>query len=357
MIAHAEGLLTLAPHTSGERPGVTRALVGDGCRVVMFTFAAGQVLREHAAAFPILVQALEGRLTFTAGAETIVLEPGTVANLPAHVRHEVRAESDAVLQLVMLDPRARSSFADQVLAESAAWVWVPPDAVDETADDHRLTLYPGWASVAWSTTRDLPALIDDVERRAREAGRSSVRWWTSDRTRPADTAAVLAARGYRLAETVDVLARPIDHTEDFAALLDVPDDIELRPADEEATLRLAGEVDASVFGWDPPTDAQIAAELASDTTTRWLALADGRPVGSAGMTLAGPALRLWGGAVVEDARGRGVYRALLAERLRTGAEDGAVFALVKGRIQTSAPVLRRAGFTTFGTEHCFERTL
>lgn len=107
MIAAADGLFTLAEPTSGERPGVRRALVGDGCRVVMFTFREGQLLREHAAAFPILVQALSGRLEFIAAGQTVILEPGVVVNLPARVRHEVRAQTDAVFQLVMLDPRAR----------------------------------------------------------------------------------------------------------------------------------------------------------------------------------------------------------------------------------------------------------
>ena len=43
---HTDGLLELAPEGAGSRPGVKRALVGHGARVVMFRFAAGQVLGE-----------------------------------------------------------------------------------------------------------------------------------------------------------------------------------------------------------------------------------------------------------------------------------------------------------------------
>lgn len=68
----ATGLLDLAPEGEGGRAGVARALVGHGCRVVMFRFAAG-----------------------------------AVANVDTRVRHEVRAVDDAVFQLVMLDPAAR----------------------------------------------------------------------------------------------------------------------------------------------------------------------------------------------------------------------------------------------------------
>lgn len=105
-LLHADGLLDLAPHRDGSRPGVKKALVGYGARVVMFRFTAGQVLAEHTAAFPILVQCLSGSVEFAAGEESVVLEPGSIANLDTRVPHEVRAVTDAVFQLVMLDPAA-----------------------------------------------------------------------------------------------------------------------------------------------------------------------------------------------------------------------------------------------------------
>ena len=51
-----------------------------------------------------------------------------------------------------------------------------------------------------------------------------------------------------------------------------------------------------------------------------------------------------------EARGTGVYRAVLDHRLRAGRGLGCRVALVKGRVDTSAPVLRRAGFATYGEE-------
>ena len=64
--------------------------------------------------------------------------------------------------------------------------------------------------------------------------------------------------------------------------------------------------------------------------------------------VAGETLRLWGGAVVPEARDTGVYRALLDHRLRAGVAAGCRMALVKGRVETSAPVLLRAGFQQYG---------
>ncbi|GAB3704166.1 cupin domain-containing protein [Mariniluteicoccus flavus] len=91
----------------GERPSVQRVLVGDGCRVVMFAFRVGQELREHSAAFPILVQPLRGEVDFTCGGRTAALAPGSVVHVPARVRHAVRATTDASMMLTMLDPDAR----------------------------------------------------------------------------------------------------------------------------------------------------------------------------------------------------------------------------------------------------------
>lgn len=103
---HVDGLLDLPPEGAGTRPGVKKALVGHGARVVMFRFAAGQVLAEHTAAFPILVQCLSGTVEFVAGEQSVTLSPGAAANLDTRVPHEVRAVTDALFQLVMLDPAA-----------------------------------------------------------------------------------------------------------------------------------------------------------------------------------------------------------------------------------------------------------
>ena len=60
--------------------------------------------------------------------------------------------------------------------------------------------------------------------------------------------------------------------------------------------------------------------------------------------------RLWGGSVVPALRGLGVYRAVLDARLAYAVTNGAVMALVKGKVDTSGPILRRVGFAAFGQE-------
>ncbi len=57
--------------------------------------------------------------------------------------------------------------------------------------------------------------------------------------------------------------------------------------------------------------------------------------------------------MLREHRGRGIYRALLAARLEYAVRHGATMALVKGRVETSGPILRRAGFAAHGQERSY----
>lgn len=256
---------------------------------------------------------------------------------------------------------------DEVLEQARAWVWVPADAVDEITLEYRYVRYPSRTAVQWSQTeRPVDDLITELLVRVARDTHPQLRWWVSDSTRPADTEAALAARGFVQVETVEVLARELAASGEGALPeLDVPPEVTIVPVVDEPSLRVAASLDAEIFDWPPITDAQAQAELDEIqrglATGHWrllrlVAKLDGKAIGTAGSTLAGPAVRLWGAGVLPPARGRGAYRAMLAARLRWGLEEGATMALVKGRAMTSAPVLRRAGFASYGQERCWEWT-
>jgi quercetin dioxygenase-like cupin family protein len=84
----------------------TTVLKGEGARIVLFSFDAGEELSEHTAAMPVLLQTLSGRLQVTADGRTIELTPGSVAHLATRVPHSVVALAPSRLMLTMLDPRA-----------------------------------------------------------------------------------------------------------------------------------------------------------------------------------------------------------------------------------------------------------
>lgn len=77
-------------------------LKAEGLRVVLFAFDAGQVLTEHTAAVPVLLQALSGHLRITADGRTVDLVPGGLVHFGTRLPHAVEAVEPSVLQLVML---------------------------------------------------------------------------------------------------------------------------------------------------------------------------------------------------------------------------------------------------------------
>jgi len=62
---------------------------------------------------------------------------------------------------------------------------------------------------------------------------------------------------------------------------------------------------------------------------------------------------LVGTAVHESARGRGVYRALVAARLAWLRDRGAEYAVTQAREETSAPILEHLGFETLFRGRCY----
>lgn len=83
-------------------------LQAEGARVVLFSFDAGQVLTEHTAAVPALLQVLDGHLRISADGRTVDLRPGGLVHLAARLPHAVEAVEPSRLQLTMLDPRVQT---------------------------------------------------------------------------------------------------------------------------------------------------------------------------------------------------------------------------------------------------------
>jgi GNAT superfamily N-acetyltransferase len=282
--------------------------------------------------------------------------------------------------------------AEAVRRAAAEWVWVPPDAEQIVTDDYQLIAYPQYFSeptqVAWSASeRPVDELIDEVAGHVKAWGRDTVYWWVRANTRPADTEAVLRSRGATLAQTVHILAYDLaDGLPDLGlpgglagpAFAGLP--LAARPGPDassaaaaglagvraelvvdEPTLLASDLVNAEV--WDEHRTwaaadvaaelAQIGVELAAWSGFRVVVYADGQPAAAGGCGLVGGAARLWGAGARTAFRGRGIYRVLLAARIGLAREHGATLALVKGRVQTSGPILRRAGFAGYGEDRMY----
>jgi GNAT superfamily N-acetyltransferase len=256
--------------------------------------------------------------------------------------------------------------AQRVLDAAAAMEWVPEGAIEMRTDDYRLVRYPDVvldptfraAQVTWSRTARAPEeVLDEVAARVRGWGLPGVAWWISAATQPAGTEQALRARGAEMIDAMQVLAREIGGD---LPQLDIPADVAVELVRDERTFRAASAV--TVEGWEraEPDEAELARQLdeavqdlAAWSSFRVVAFAEGQPVSTGGCSLAGEVAQLWGAVTLPASRGRGSYRAVLAERLRLAREHGATLALVKGRVLTSGPILLRAGFTDYGEELCF----
>lgn len=244
-----------------------------------------------------------------------------------------------------------------VLAAARAWVYVPPGAPEVVTPEFRLVAYPTtWAAPTAAydvdSTRPAPELLDDLLAAVGSLGRPDVVCWTHPGTRPAGLVAHLEQRAAVLHEELAVLARSLKDLPD----LEVPDDVEVRDATDLATLRDLDSVGVAVFGGARSTDESLLTEHTRGLGTGLgvVAYRDGAPVGTAGLTMRGHGMvGLWGGAVLEEARGTGVYRALLAHRMQLAVREGATAAIVKGRLTTSAPTLLRLGFEQHGVERAY----
>ncbi|MDN5559177.1 MAG: cupin domain-containing protein [Ruaniaceae bacterium] len=82
-------------------------LKAEGVRLVLFAFDEGQVLTEHTAAMPVLLQTVSGRFRITGGDDEAELRVGDVIHFDTRLPHSVTALEPSKLLLIMIDSRAK----------------------------------------------------------------------------------------------------------------------------------------------------------------------------------------------------------------------------------------------------------
>lgn len=196
---------------------------------------------------------------------------------------------------------------------------------------------------------DIERTIDEllVEVRGRSA---TTRWYTDPRTRPADTDARLARRGF---EATALRAMGIAPSVRFAPAPGVV----IEPL---SAANVDAYVDVNLRGWgmveaERSLETQAYRDALGVATSHYvLARLDGEPVGTAGLYLRDGYGYLVGGQVLEAARGRGVYRALVSARLRLLRDRGDGYAVTIAREDTAAPRLERLGFESLYPCACWQ---
>ena len=224
--------------------------------------------------------------------------------------------------------------------------------------DSRVIARAGWYQVHTPSVRDgalnevvrceelEPASADAAIARevARHAGLGlDLKWVVAPTTRVADLPARLARAGFTTTWWARAMAvEPARH----AAEPSLAPGVSVGPVEDAA----GGEAWAQVVaeGWGQALErarGDAARALAGGRHALFLARLDGRPAGAAA-TFVGPAGYLTGAVVLESARGRGLYRALVAARVAALARAGVALAVTQARDHSSAPILDRLGFET-----------
>ena len=191
---------------------------------------------------------------------------------------------------------------------------------------------------------DVEGAVEEVRAAARERGVTRLEWWIGPDAQPPDLAARLRELGLE-----------DDPPTTAMALMKEPpaagDGVVARPVRSVEELRIAAEVAHQAFK-DRPERLQAALGGLDDQwtnregpeSTTFLAYLDGGPVGSARSAyLDEGVVLLVSGAVLETARGRGAYRALVRARWDDAVARGTTVLLVMAG-PMSRPILGRVGF-------------
>lgn len=185
-------------------------------------------------------------------------------------------------------------------------------------------------------------------------GVAKLEWKTRGHDRPEDLAERLVRAGFVAEPTESVM---VGEAAALAVEAPLPAGFRLERAGSVAEVRQACAVDGRIFE-DSPEDAQAYAdELAARFTTDpegfelWLVrepngaiVATGRLDPVADSDFAG----LWGGGVVKEFRGRGLYRALVSARAHSALALGRRY-LNSDSTEYSRPILERAGLVKVTT--------
>ena len=218
-----------------------------------------------------------------------------------------------------------------------------------------ITPYPN-AQMAFPTEldADVAGMVERARAIAREHGKTAVAWWIApehDALAPALEAAGVVNKdtpGYEAVENAMALV-----TEPAG---ERPSGVEVRPVGSFEDYQAAMNVNEQTFGHAPLPEAERRERyeeyLAEPTGESYVALVDGKVVGAAYGAFGSAGLNLFGGAVLEEFRGRGIYRALTFARWDTAVERGTPALTVQAG-KMSMPICEQLGFELVASARVF----
>jgi GNAT superfamily N-acetyltransferase len=200
--------------------------------------------------------------------------------------------------------------------------------------------------VAWSEVgaENADAAIQGELARFAALGRG-FEWKYYDHDGPADLLERLAGHGFELDEVEAIMALDLEEAQKSPP---PPPGLELRKLVTPEELGPLASVEEAVWQEDPSPIIESLAQRLRDaplSTSVYLALMDGLPVSAAWISFpeASPFASLWGGSTLEAWRGRGVYTALLGQRMAEAKARGYRFLTIDASPMSRA-IVEKKGF-------------
>lgn len=221
----------------------------------------------------------------------------------------------------------------------------------------RLSVFPGgrgfisYADLGGADAEAIGDLVDAAIDHFRAVpGTTSVEWKTRGHDLAPGLHEALVSRGFVAEEPESIM---IGEAALLAQDVPLPEGVEIRRTRTEADVWAMEEMQGTVFDdpeWRSRAQVTLRRVREDDTVELWIALDAGRVVSAgrlepvAGTEFAG----LWGGATLPEWRGRGIYRALTAQRARSALAMGKRF-LQSDSTEFSRPILERSGLIKVST--------
>jgi hypothetical protein len=178
----------------------------------------------------------------------------------------------------------------------------------------------------------------------------SVEWKTRGHDRAPSLHDALITRGFVAEDPESIM---IGEARVLAQHIEIPEQVTIRRIRTDDEVLAAGEMQGLVFDdadWRSRAEDLVVRLREDPSTELWIAVVDdaivsaGRLEPVAGTEFAG----LWGGSTLAQWRGRGIYRALTAERARSALARGIRY-LQSDSTEFSRPILERSGFVKVST--------
>ncbi|WP_027391459.1 cupin domain-containing protein [Aquimarina latercula] len=82
-----------------DKPAITVLLKTANTKEIRIVMKKGQVMKEHRAPFPIVVEIFEGVLNFGVKGEAQLLKKGNLIALEANIPHDLTSIEDCIIRL------------------------------------------------------------------------------------------------------------------------------------------------------------------------------------------------------------------------------------------------------------------